>query len=87
MVSMEQEILDTTIELIAEKAGLDPKTVSYETEIAVLDIKSLDLTEIIFDLEDKYDIEIEFSTAKAWERLKTISDVARTVAELVESRK
>ncbi len=84
---MEQEILDTTIELIAEKAGLDPKSLSRETEIAALDIKSLDLTEIIFDLEEKYDIEIELSTVKAWERLKTVSDVSRAVAELVEAGK
>ena len=79
---MRQDILESTIELIAEKAELDPSELSKKTELANLDIKSLELTEIIFELEEKFDVEIELSTVTAWEKLVTISDVVDAVTEL-----
>ena len=48
-----------------------------------LDIQSLDLAEIIFDLEDEFDIEIDMNAATAWDNLKTVSDVADSVAEMI----
>lgn len=79
MTSVQQ----TTIRIIAEKAELDPAELKPETPLGQLDIQSLELAEIIFDLEDEFDIEIELDTATAWEQLKTVSDVAETVAKLV----
>lgn len=76
-------VLDTTIRIIADKAGIEPETIKPDTALTDLDIQSLDLAEIIFDLEDEYDIEIDMNAATAWDNLKTVSDVARSVAEMV----
>ena len=80
---MTAAILDTARRIIADKAGMEPEALKPETLLSDLDIQSLDLAEIIFDLEDEFDIEIELNTATAWDRLKTIGDVADAVAELV----
>ncbi|WP_193174364.1 phosphopantetheine-binding protein [Oricola nitratireducens] len=76
-------VLDTTIRIIADKAGIEPETIKPDTALTDLDIQSLDLAEIIFDLEDEYDIEIDMNAATAWDNLKTVSDVAHSVAEMV----
>jgi nodulation protein F len=76
-------VLDTTIRIIADKAGIEPETIKPDTALTDLDIQSLDLAEIIFDLEDEYDIEIDMNAATAWDNLKTVSDVAHSVAKMV----
>jgi nodulation protein F len=80
---MTAAILDTAKRIIADKAGMEPEAITPETALTELDIQSLDLAEIIFDLEDEFDIEIELDTANAWENLKTVGDVANAVAALV----
>ena len=76
-------VLEATTRIIAEKAELDPQAIKPETNLADLDIQSRERAEIIFDLEDEFDIEIELNAASAWEKLKTVSDVASAVSELV----
>lgn len=83
---MRKDILASTIELIAEKAELNPSDLSEKTELGDLNIKSLELTEIVFDLEDKFDVEIELSTVSAWEKFVTISDVVDAVTELASDK-
>ncbi|MCK5748593.1 MAG: acyl carrier protein, partial [Oricola sp.] len=58
-----------------------------ETELASIEIESLDLAEIIFDLEDEFDVEIEMNTATAWDNLKTIQDIADSVTALIAKDK
>ncbi|WP_421855907.1 phosphopantetheine-binding protein [Oricola sp.] len=77
-------VLEITTRIIAEKAELDPKELSAESILADLDIQSLELAEIIFDLEEEFDIEIELNAAAAWEKLKTVGDVATAVGELAD---
>ncbi len=83
---MSDEVLEATKGIIAEKAGIDAASISGDTEIAELDITSLDLAEIVFDLEDRFDVEIELNAAAAWDKLKTVADVAKAVSELVAGK-
>lgn len=76
-------VLESTIRIIADKAELDPAKVKPDTALTELEIQSLELAEIIFDLEDEFDIEIELNAASAWEKLNTVSDIADAVSELV----
>lgn len=57
--------------------------VTPTTELTALGIHSLELTEIIFDLEDRYGIEIEMNTVDAWNNLKTVGDMVEAVRGLV----
>ncbi|MCK5745819.1 MAG: acyl carrier protein, partial [Oricola sp.] len=68
---MTTSVLDKTVEIISEKTGIDPENIKPETELSSIEIESLDLAEIIFDLEDEFEVEIDMNTATAWENLKT----------------
>ncbi|MEM9999766.1 MAG: phosphopantetheine-binding protein [Pseudomonadota bacterium] len=84
---MANDIFEETRRIVAEKAELDPITLSRESVLQDLEIQSLELAEIIFDLEDTFGIEIELNAAKAWEKLKTIGDVTDAISEIVEGNK
>lgn len=65
------------IEILAERLESDPSEISAETEFAALGLDSLDMTELLMDLEDAFGIEMEPDPA-----LKTVADVAARVEEL-----
>ncbi|WP_238916119.1 acyl carrier protein [Clostridium sp. YIM B02555] len=60
--------------MICEQLGIEEKEVSLETTFEELGADSLDLFQIITDLEEKYEIQIEDV-----EGLKTIKDVIEYV--------
>ena len=80
---MTAEVLETTIRIIADKANIEPESIKPDTALTSLDIQSLDLAEIIFELEDEFDIEIDMTAATAWDNLKTVSDISAAVSSLV----
>ena len=57
-----------------------------DTELTSLGIHSLELTEIIFDLEEAYGIEIEMNTVEAWSKLKNVHDMVEAVRALIEEK-
>ncbi|MHA1523744.1 MAG: acyl carrier protein [Alphaproteobacteria bacterium] len=46
-------------EIVGKYAKLEPKDISRDTDLQTLNIESLDLIEIIFEVEDKFEIDIE----------------------------
>ncbi|WP_159592623.1 acyl carrier protein [Chelativorans xinjiangense] len=64
----------------------DTSGITLATPLNDLGIHSLELTEIIFDLEEEYGIEIDMNTADAWENLSTVSDIVAAVRALVASK-
>lgn len=82
--------LDTIGESILAKirdhAEGDPSGVGLDTQLTELGIHSLELTEIIFDLEEEFGIEVEMNTAEAWENLETVRDIVEAVRELVSTK-
>ena len=70
------------------KAHADPKVgeITRDTELTSLGIHSLELTEIIFDIEEAYGIEIEMNTVEAWSHLTTIGDLIAAVRTLIEQK-
>ena len=56
------------------------------TELTALGIHSLELTEIIFDLEEEYGIEIEMNTVDAWSNLKNVGDMVEAVRALIAKK-
>ena len=53
--------------MIAEKMDMDPEEITEDTSFEDMQIDSLDLVEIIMDLEDEFDISIETE-----EEIKTV---------------
>ena len=70
------------------KAHAAPETgeIMLETELTELGIHSLELTEIIFDIEDEFGIEVELNTADAWSSLSNVGDIVEAVRTLVEKK-
>lgn len=80
---------DLAKDIIAKvQAHADPGAgeVTPETELTALGIHSLELTEIIFDLEEAYGIEIEMNTVDAWSKLKNVGDMVTAVRTLIENK-
>ena len=57
-------------EIINEKMDIDVSEISKDSTFESLDIDSLDMVEIIMDLEEAFDVELEDA-----QDLKTISDL------------
>jgi len=70
------------------KAHADPEIgeLTPETELKDLGIHSLELTEIIFDLEEAYGIEIEMNTSEAWSKLTNVGDIVQAVRDLIAKK-
>ncbi|WP_019171980.1 acyl carrier protein [Pseudaminobacter salicylatoxidans] len=79
---LSQEIIDK----IKAHADMEGGEVTPETELNALGIHSLELTEIIFDLEEAYGIEIEMNTVEAWGNLKNVGDMVAAVRELIGAK-
>ncbi|MGB3387099.1 MAG: acyl carrier protein [Pseudaminobacter sp.] len=77
-----QEIIDR-IKGHAEPEGGE---ITLATELTALGIHSLELTEIIFDLEESYGIEIEMNTVEAWSNLKNVGDMVEAVRALIAKK-
>lgn len=64
-------------EIIAEQTGKDIEDITMETSVKEdLEADSLDLFQIINDIEDEFDIKIENVEA-----IKTVADVVKIVEE------
>lgn len=81
-----EDVGATILDKIKAHAQEGDSEITLETPLADLGIHSLELTEIIFDVEDAFGIEVEMNTAEAWERLETVSDIVAAVRELVDAK-
>lgn len=80
---------DLATNIIAKiKAHAEPggEVITSATELTALGIHSLELTEIIFDLEEEYGIEIELNTVDAWANLKNVGDIVTSVRALIAKK-
>ena len=71
------DTLETIKSILKDKQGIDPATVKEDSTFEDLKIDSLDLVELVCELEDR--MKIDFGDP---EGLKTISDVVKYVDSL-----
>lgn len=82
MSDLESEIL----EIIAAKAPVDRDKVTPEAKMTELELESLDVVEIIFAIEEKYDIEVPYNANSAENEFESVGDVIRSVQGLVKAK-
>jgi len=80
------QLSEDIIEKIKAHADPDIGELTVDTELNALGIHSLELTEIIFDLEEAYGIEIEMNTSEAWSKLSNVGDIIAAVRELIAKK-
>ncbi len=83
---MSDKLANEIIEKIKTHADPDGGEITLATELTALGIHSLELTEIVFDLEEAYGIEIEMNTVEAWNNLKDVGDIVKAVRGLIEKQ-
>jgi nodulation protein F len=84
--AMSDKLANEIIEKIKTHADPDGGEITLATELTALGIHSLELTEIVFDLEEAYGIEIEMNTVEAWNNLKDVGDIVKAVRGLIEKQ-
>jgi len=83
---MANQLAEDIIAKIKAHAEPDGEEITLDTELTALGIHSLELTEIIFDLEEAYDIEIEMNTVEAWSNLANVGDMVEAVRGLIAKK-
>jgi acyl carrier protein len=82
---IESDVLD----IIAKQAKVERATLTRRTALAELNIQSLDLVEIIFALEDKFDLEVPYNAndpRSAGVSFENVGDVIDGIGRLIAQR-
>lgn len=78
---------DDVLSIIADKGHVDRERLAYDARLAELSIASLDVIEIIFALEERFQIEIPFNANDARQEFDTVGDIVRAVEAEVAQRR
>lgn len=74
------DYVEKVIQIIAKSFDIDPTSLSADTDILEdLDVDSIDLVELVMDMEEEFSIEIEDEVLA---NLHTIGDVAEELERL-----
>ncbi len=68
--------------VLSEKYDVDPEAISPEATLTELGLDSLTIVELLFDVEDEFEIEVPEERAT----FKTIAEAAALVEELVQAK-
>ena len=80
MSSVESDIYD----IIAEKSAVDRSKLSRDAKLEDLEIESLDVVEIIFAVEEKFDIHVPYNANDQELEFETVGDVVDAVQGLID---
>ncbi len=83
------DVASDVIAIVANKKRVDKPTVELTDRLADLGLQSLDAVEMIFDLEEKFDIEIPYNanTNNPRTEFDTVGDVVNAIEKLVAKKK
>jgi len=85
---MGNSVKETVIEILAEQALLESKDVCDNSSLESLGIDSLALVEVIFSLEESFDITIPFNANDPGSTnfdISSVSSVVSAVESIIES--
>jgi acyl carrier protein len=70
------DISTKVIQALADRRGTDPKDITLETKFSDLSLDSLDVAELVMDLEDSLNVTIDISRVKG-----TVGDLIAVIQE------
>jgi len=80
---MSEELTQRVLNTIAASKRLPPETVTIDSEFQALNIDSMDAVEILFALENEFEINIPDDDVR---NVKNVRDMVAGVARLVEAK-
>lgn len=78
---------EDVLAIIADKGHVDRAKLASDARLADLSIASLDVIEIIFALEERFQIAIPFNANDARQEFDTVGDIVRAVEAEVAQRR
>ena len=82
------DVASDVMAIIAKKKRVDKPNVELSDKLVALGLESLDAVELIFDLEEKFDIQIPYNANVDNPRIEfeTVGDVVKAVENLVAQK-
>ena len=82
------DVTNDVVAIIAKKKRVEKPTVELSDRLEDLGLESLDAVEMIFDLEEKFDIEIPYNanTNNPRAEFETVGDVVKLIQKLVDKK-
>jgi acyl carrier protein len=81
------DVASDVLEIIGKKIRVDkPGGLQLSDRLEELGIESIDAVEMIFDLEEKFDIQIPYNANNARTEFDTVGDVVRAIEKLVQDK-
>jgi acyl carrier protein len=82
------DVTNDVVAIIAKKKRVEKPTVELTDRLEDLGLESLDAVEMIFDLEEKFDIEIPYNanTNNPRTEFETVGDVVKLIQKLVDKK-
>ena len=83
MESIEEKVL----ELVAKQTGIDPKQITLNSKFEDLNLDSVAIVELVFSLEETFDISIPFEgldESEIKKRFYTVSSLADHLKDLLQ---
>ena len=71
-------IFQKIVETVADNKGIDPASITPESNFKDLNVDSLDIAEMVMTLEDEYGISIELE-----EGIATVQDLVKLINERI----
>ena len=80
------DVAADTIAIIASKMQSGHSTVEPTAKLADLGLDSLRVVELIFDIEERFDISIPFNANSAEQEFDTVAEVIQAVQRIVDAK-
>lgn len=80
------DVAAQVIEVIRKKIRVDRAEITVNDKLTDLGLESLDAIEMVFDLEEKFDIEIPLNANEAQLNMETVGDVVQAVEGVIAKK-
>jgi acyl carrier protein len=80
------DVAQDVMAIIAKKIRVEKPTLSRDDRLEDLGIESIDAVEMIFDLEEKFDIQIPYNANSSKIEFSTVGDVVKAIETLVKAK-
>jgi acyl carrier protein len=80
------DVTADVVAIIAKKARVERPKIEPADRLEDLGLESLDAVEMIFDLEEKFDIQIPYNANNPRTEFDTVGEVVRAIQELVDKK-
>lgn len=77
------DVASKIVEILKKNMKEPPDSIALETPLSELDIESLDLAVIVFDIEDTFGIEIPYNANEEVEDFATVGSVVDKVKAII----